>query len=363
MTNYSGIQKLLVFLLLFFSAGASLGIVTLLGPVAYATKILREYKTDPDIEKIIVNSMILILILTSGIVSAIISNFYLRWGYNKKLIVLLTLSAVFFSAPMILFLNPSSLRPFMPAETTLANFVFGPYPDMDILKKIRRDNYSAVISLLHPAVLPFEPELLKREEENCAKLGIKLIKAPMLPWISENKESLEIISQLAENKTGKYYIHCYLGRDRVFMAKRIIEKQNKAAEITAVSTKRNIDSVKAFERGEIYKFTGEIYLTPYPTDEEFTSFVLNGNFKTILSLLNINDKEDAALIGREKETVKLSPVEFHNISIPADCDEKSLYTAAAEKIHESAKPVLVHGFRIDSMREKLMIEELNKRIK
>jgi len=54
MTNYSGIQKLLVFLLLFFSAGASLGIVTLLGPVAYATKILREYKTDPDIEKIIV---------------------------------------------------------------------------------------------------------------------------------------------------------------------------------------------------------------------------------------------------------------------------------------------------------------------
>ena len=101
----------------------------------------------------------MLLIIVTGVIAGVISSWYSRSDYKHKLKILLLLSAFFFAAPLAMFFNPAALRPFMPAETSVSNFMFGPYPDIDILKKIKREEYSAVISLLHPAVLPFEPQL------------------------------------------------------------------------------------------------------------------------------------------------------------------------------------------------------------
>ena len=357
---FSKLQKSVIFLILWTAAGSTLGAITLLGPVAYLTRLLRDNKMDGDIEKIAVNSIIMLLIIVSAVIAGVISSWYSRSDYKYKLMVMLSLSAFFFAAPMALFFNPATLRPFMPAETSVSNFVFGPYPDIDILKKIKRDEYSAVISLLHPAVLPFEPQLLKTEEENCAKIGVTLIKVPMLPWISENKESLEKIAELAKSKKGKYYIHCYLGRDRVHMAKMVIQKHNAAADSAVINAGRKINDITFFERGDIHKFSGEVYLTPYPTDEEFLSFVLNGNFKSIVSLLDSKNADDAALIEKEKNITKMSPVELIFFPMSAECEDQSLYTRAVEFIKAAPRPVMIHGFKTDSKREKGIIERLKK---
>jgi hypothetical protein len=358
--SYSRTQKILIFLILFAGVGASLGTATLLGPVAYITRILREAKTDPSVEKIAVNSIILLLIALTGIISGLITTFYTRSEFKYKMIVLLLGSALFFVVPMGLFMNPETMKPFMPPESKVANFVFGPYPDEQIMAKIKSEEYTAIISLLHPAVLPFEPELLKREEESCAKAGVTLIKAPMLPWISENKDSLETIAKIAQSKKGKYYIHCYLGRDRVHMAKKVIEKYNKDIDAKAVTSSRSIDSKKFFERGDIYKFTGEIYLTPYPTDEEFVSYVLGQNFKSIVCLLNSADEGDNRLIEKEKDIIKMVPIELILFPIPSDCEDAAVYEKALEKIKAAPKPTLVHGFKVSSKREKAVIELLKK---
>ena len=178
----------------------------------------------------------------------------------------------------------------------------------------------------------------------------------MLPCISENKESLEKIAELAKSKNSKYYIHCYLGRDRVHMVKMVIQKHNAAADSDVVVAGRKIEDITFFERGDIYKFSGEVYLTPYPTDEEFISFVLTGNFKSIVSLLDSNNAEDAVLIEKEKNITKMSPVELIFLSLPAECEDESLYTKATEAIKVAPRPVLIHGFKTDSKREKKLLK-------
>lgn len=361
MYRYSRLQKAFIFLILFAGIGMTLGTATLLGPVAYITRVLRESGTEQIVEKVAINSVILLLILVTGFISGAVMSFYVRSESRFKLAALLIGSAVLFAAPMWFFMNPEMMKQFMPPESRVANFVFGPYPDDQIMARIKGEGYTAIISLLHPAVLPFEPELLRREEESCAKAGVTLIKAPMLPWISRNTESLEKIAKIAEKKEGKYYIHCYLGRDRVHMARKVIEKYGGAGAGTrAVSSSRSIDSIKAFERGEIHKFSGEAYLTPYPTDEEFLAYVLNQNFKSIVCLLNSADTEDNALIEKEKKAVAMFPVELILCPIPADCEDRAIYEKAAEKIKAASKPVLVHGFRVDSKRELSIIEILRK---
>ena len=67
-----------------------------------------------------------------------------------------------------------------------SSFTFGPYPTEDRLAALERDGYTAVISLLHPAVVPFEPKLIADETAAAERVGIEFIHLPMLPWIADN---------------------------------------------------------------------------------------------------------------------------------------------------------------------------------
>jgi len=52
-------------------------------------------------------------------------------------------------------------EPFNDANRKQGNF--GPYPTYEELRKLQDDGYTAVVSLLHPAVVPFEPKLISDE--------------------------------------------------------------------------------------------------------------------------------------------------------------------------------------------------------
>ena len=101
-------------------------------------------------------------------------------------------------------------------------FTFGPFPTPDKLERLRKDGYTGVVSLLHPAVVPFETKLIGEERAAVEGAGLEFHHAPMLPWVSDNGESLAMLEVLAREERGRYYVHCYLGKDRTRIAQRVV---------------------------------------------------------------------------------------------------------------------------------------------
>jgi protein tyrosine phosphatase (PTP) superfamily phosphohydrolase (DUF442 family) len=224
-------------------------------------------------------------------------------------------------------------------------FVFGPYPDRVALARLKRQGFTGVISLLHPAVAPFEPRLLAQERQAAREVGIQLIHTPMLPWISENEESTERIRQLARSGQGRYYVHCYLGKDRVNVVRRLLmDGDASVAEARTENGARRIADMPAFERGGIYHFQ-DVHVGPFPTDEEWLGYVLSGSVKQVLSLLDTANAEDATWIAKERGLGRQyrMPVEFAPIrSFPFDPQQA---LAAARRAKALPRPLMVHGFR------------------
>lgn len=194
------------------------------------------------------------------------------------------------------------------------------------LAELKERGFTGVITLLHPAVAPFEPALLEKEQEAARQVGIALVHTPMLPWVSQNEKSLETIRRLARSGAGRYYVHCYLGKDRVNVVRRLAD-------------------VPAFERGSIYHLPGGVHVAPYPTDEEWFGYVLSGSVKQVLSLLDPGSPDDSARVAEERALLAKYhiPLEIATIrSTPYD-PEQAL--AAARRARALPKPLMVHAFR------------------
>ena len=73
-------------------------------------------------------------------------------------------------------------------------------------------------------VIPAEPALMKEEKELVEKYGIKVVNMPMMPGFSGNEETLQEAKKFIETEKGLYYVHCYLGRDRLIFFKSAAKK-------------------------------------------------------------------------------------------------------------------------------------------
>src|SRR5205085_11387192 len=91
------------------------------------------------------------------------------------------------------------------ATASGAHFIFGAYPDEATLRELKRQGVTAVISLQHPAVVPFEPASIEAEKKASARVGLEFIHAPMLPWVSDNRAALEQIRCIAAPGRRVYY--------------------------------------------------------------------------------------------------------------------------------------------------------------
>src|SRR5260221_7739275 len=94
------------------------------------------------------------------------------------------------------------------------NFLFGSYPDDDDLRELKKKGVTAIVSLQSPAVV-VEISGIAAERKAAARQGPRFFDAPILPWVSDNAESIEKIKQLALHGTGTYYEPCALRRARV----------------------------------------------------------------------------------------------------------------------------------------------------
>lgn len=168
-------------------------------------------------------------------------------------------------------------------------FIFGPYPDGERMAELRKEGVKSIISLQHPSVL-VEVQGIHSEEENAKRLGMQLIHAPMLPWVSDNRASLEKIREIARSGHGVYYVHCGLGRDRVNVVKRVIESMSESTEVRLAAA-RDLQDAKGleqrtapFEHGRLFELKPGVWLVPIPNRMELSEILFGARAKVLLVL-------------------------------------------------------------------------------
>ena len=346
--------------------GLPLGIYTLtIGPNRMISDKAIAENWDKNYENWIQKIAIFTFCILVFLISFFLVKFFNKWNSkNQKLVLVFCLISLLISfyifsfKPEMLITNRSSEESFEKNDNI--EFYFGSYPDNDKIQELKSQNYTAIISLLHKLVIPAEPILMKKEAENAKKNGLKLISIPMLPWIIENDSAIVKIKQLAKNAKGKYYVHCYLGKDRVNVFRSIIEKENKLIQIKNKISSRNIDTISNFERGKIYKLNNEIYFTPFPTDEEFFSFVFNGKIKTVVSLMNPIISGEKPFVIREKKIMKQYNMNFKNF--PIKYSETDKIKSLINDLKKLPKPILIHQFSTQSIDAERFIENFKNKL-
>lgn len=224
-------------------------------------------------------------------------------------------------------------------------FMFGSYPDEDRLKELKKQGVTAVVSLQSPAVL-VEISGISEERGAAAREGLNFIEAPMLPWVSDNTESLEKIKQLALHGKGTYYVHCGLGRDRVNIAKRVIEALEPQSSAHVASS----NDIKAaagferrterFERGMPMKVKDGFWVVPYLNEAEFYGFILQGQPGHLVVVFDPANPEQRGWIAEAEKKMKQYAVSYTSMPYPASTGDTSTKAIVA-KLRSLTGPVTV----------------------
>ena len=348
----------IIFLWLFW--GFSLGTLLLLGPMRWVINYERDKSMGESTEKITVIILISLLALISFAFAFYSAKSLTETnaGGGKRLAlwsipILMSFCAVF------VFLHPDWINTEKHNTVTKVNTSFstGAYPEMEKMNELKSMGYTAIVSLLHPAVVPFEPALLEKEKKNAAKAGMEFISIPLLPWVSDNENSIDSLRRLIQNAHGKYYIHCYLGIDRIAAATRIISQEGKAMLDAGNDKKDSIILKRKFERGHVIEPEKGVFIGPQPTKEEY--FFVISKFQQVVAFRNFSEPGSKEVSDEEEKW--LQP-----FKIPMKIFEMNEKTSLAkmQKIVNAVKvlpkPIYIHGFfSID--KEIVLFEELYKK--
>lgn len=222
-------------------------------------------------------------------------------------------------------------------EAVGERFVFGPYPDEEAAKKLASEGFTGIVSLLSP-VVPFEAILLDRERASASAAGLELVEAQMLPWVSSNEAALAAIRRIAKEGRGRWYVHCYLGRHRVDLARFAIQ------EAAGVAAERpRVVLPEALERGAIFRHSDTIALGPLPTKDEWFEFVVRSGTRRVVCLLDPANREDAPWIEQERAWATASGIDL--VVLPARRRADAASAAAAARA--GGVRTYVHSFMDD----------------
>lgn len=315
------LKPLAAFCYVWLMVGFFLGTAVLLGPARWMTTAMRARGFDQRTEDLAMLAVILLYLVASFALALAIVRWTGRCGMRRVRIgvpAVLTLAA---GISLWGWLNPATLAGASPLAGERigvggAQFVFGPYPDAARLVQLKNDGYTAVISLQHPAVMPFEPVGIRQEQASAASIGLPFIHAPMMPWVSSNEASLSRIREIARTGRGRYYVHCGLGRDRVNLVKRMLEREGArvadAQGLKAARTLRDRVAEKRppFERGRITEIERDLWLIPYPNKHEFFSNLLSGQVSHVTLVLDPSDPQQSSWIDEARRVLGQHAIAF-----------------------------------------------------
>lgn len=278
------------------------GTAVLVGPARWLTDAIHARGGSQQAEDLAMIALIVVYVLASALLSWVVFRYLARCHTRRMRIGIPALLTMAAAVCLWAWLDPARLSGMAGSKVTVlemssgAEFVFGPYPAPDRLQELKNEGFTAVISLQHPDVVPFEPQGIADESAAAKRLGIRFINAPMLPWISSNDTSLEKIREIARTGKGKYYIHCGLGRDRVNIVKRMLELQGtRVADdknlVAPLRFEDRLASNEPMERGRITQLDSQVWLIPFPNEDELPGYMLSGQAAHVTLLLDPADPE------------------------------------------------------------------------
>lgn len=200
--------------------------------------------------------------------------------------------------------------------------------------------YTAIISLLHQAVVPFEPVLLKKEKKNAAEAGLEFISIPFLPWVSENENSIDSLRNLIKKANGKYYVHCYLGIDRVAAATGIIIQEGKAIAQSDTAA-QSLYSKRKFERGNVIELEKDVFIGPLLTKEEY--FFVISNFKQVVFLRDPQEPGSNMLIADEQKWLDPFKIPLKILDVTEGSSNAKMQNMV-NSVKALPRPVFIHAF-------------------
>jgi hypothetical protein len=319
-----------------------LGTVTLIGPVRWITRVTRRLHWTQGAENALVIGVILLLVLVSFVAARVLMRLMAHVSRATAAAMSL-LTVVAASAALGLWMNPVWVVSHMGAEVKAGDrFTFGPYPTEAHMGALKAEGYTAIISLLHPAVLPFEPTLIADELHAAERVGLKFIHVPMVPWISGNDEALVRLAAIAGTPGGRYYVHCYLGQDRVQMARAVVERSGPDIRVAKRQAPASFRKVTQYERGAMYELENEVFLVPFPTDEEFVAIV--GAARTVVSLLDPRDPNDRPWLDRERSLLARYGTTLVELPMATGDDDPARALEIVRSVRRLPRPVVVHSF-------------------
>lgn len=353
------------FLYILLCVGFTLGTLTLNLVVENITSPIRESIWFASYENFIVIAIILIYLYVAVYLTRVLFILFRKSSRLIEIIgyVLLTTALI---ASFVSWMLPSmDSRNSGVLETADGRFTTGPYPDREKMLALKKQGYT-IISLLSPYVAPFEPILINKETKLAQEVGIEVIQAPMLPWISGNEQSANLIKNLAQTKNDKkYYIHCYFGRDRAFLAMKIIDHYSPVtafkSQVTESSNKNEI-KVFQFERDVAIDVGKKVVFTPNPTPEEFMYLInnrrskkLNAFFDTTLKTAYSIQSRNYTLFPEEKNLaalgVNLKLIYWNDF--PYDPNK---ILAFARELKQSPDSAVVYTFYTSQMTKPLVLD-------
>ncbi len=353
------IKSVILFLYIWLCVGFPMGLwVLIAGPSRWLSEYAQNTAMEHSEENLWGKLIILGYIVVSFFLALLFFNIVKRTRIKfLKSAIPVILGLSFLCSVYIFSFHPQWLIAYSSSESSTQKasgihqnggmeFIFGSYPTEEMIDSLQEQGFDAIISLLHEMVVPAEPALLKKETEIGKKIGLRIINIPMLPWISGNEGALEEIKQLASSGKGRYYVHCYLGRDRVNVFKSLVEKYGAKTETEKTVSPRRLDEITQMERGKIFRLENDVYLTPYPTDEEFFAYILNGYFNTVISLLDSTVAENKSWIEQEKKIMANYKVDYFSFPCSNFSDEKTM-EGLKLLISEKKKPIVIHAFKTD----------------
>ena len=368
----SPVYKWLLLLYFFGTVFFPLGFYTLLaGPSKWVIEAALKNSWTEYNEKLVQRFVILALVVVSLLLAALLKRLFtshkpafIRYTIFSLVTLLFLVSVYLFSFKPDVFISLSGKNPVNSTQSAMSDsgnnieFVLGAYPDLKELKRLKGAGYTGVVSLLNELVVPAEPNLIKEEEVNVKTVGIELIRIPMLPWVSGNNESIEQIHKLVKTGHGKYFVHCYLGRDRVNVFRKIVRDMGAKSTTLQGDVVRHIEDLKTFERGAYTKLDKNVYLTPFPTDDEFFGYIVNGQVASVISLLDPKNQEDTTWISKERNILLRYGVKYINLPV-ADVKDKKGIQQLVDSFAKVKRPVVIHKYSSSDPLYNVIVQKLS----
>lgn len=354
------LRNLIFFFFIWGCVGFVLGTEILMGPSRWIIDLSRSRQELDFIEGPAIRTLMLLLIAVSLPASLFITRTILQTSMRHVRYGLAAIILICLALTLYMWFNPKKFGNNSSDTFDEANrFTVGSYPDREKLVQLKQDGYTGVISLLHPAVVPFETSLIAQEEKNAAEAGIEMIHLPMLPWVSENKKQLERLREIAKSGDGKYYLHCYLGKDRVSVAMKTIADADPSYAMALGQRARQLRARYRLERGSVFMPADNIYVTPYPTHEEYFAYIIAANITNVVCLMNPAEGESAKIITKSEKILSDFNIKQINIPISREKYNYAEVTNAVQSVKAMQGPVLVFDFYCPSFRTEAFVQAYN----